>query len=57
MQFEPHSEQNPSWLQKPESYTQNIAICSEIHTNNINTMRRQTPNFLMVRLAVHTINI
>ena len=36
-------------------YRKIIAVCSEIHTNHINTLRGQNVELLNVKLAVHIV--
>ena len=34
-----------------------IAVCSQIHTKHINTQRGQNVELLIVKLAVHKVNV
>jgi hypothetical protein len=36
-------------------YSENIAVCSEIHTKHINTLCGQNVKLLEVKLAVHIV--
>ena len=38
-------------------HRQIIAVCSEIHTKHINTLRGQNVELLNVKLVVHTVTI
>ena len=37
-------------------YREIIAVCSEIHTKHINSLRGQNAEFVNVKLAVHKVN-
>ena len=49
----PRSKQNPCPLKKPQlmPYREIIAVCSEIHTEHINTLRGQKVELLNVKVG------